>query len=198
MFATSGSLPEGSQWRYEVQWAGLRVLAEIADGKLRLTSDTERDVTRHFPEFAALGRELKDGLFDGEIIVLDGGVPSQSALADRLRTTRRMAGHGCRPAALMVFDVLRLYGVPLLHRRFDERRSTLERVDVDAAAGVALSPVYDDGLALLTATRRQRLHGVVAKRVDSPYRPGVRDPSWVEVGHSTESRDERVNVDAGP
>jgi bifunctional non-homologous end joining protein LigD len=48
---------------------------------------------------------------------------------------------------------------------------------------VTLSPVYDDGAALLTATKRHRLRGVVAKRADSVYRPGVRDPAWVRVPH---------------
>lgn len=88
-----------------------------------------------------------------------------------------------RPAALMAFDVLRLYGVPLLHRPLDERQATLERVGLDTAGSVALSPVYDDGPALLSAVRRQRLAGVVAKRRDAPYRPGRRDPSWVTVAH---------------
>jgi len=177
MFATPGPLPEGPQWRYEVQWAGLRVLANVADGALRLTSRDERDVTPVFPELAALAGRLRDGLFDGEIIVLDRGVPSPAALAERMRTRRP----GDRPVAFMVFDVLRLYGVPLLHRPLDERRGTLERVAVDGAPHVALSPVYDDGHALLTATRQHRLRGVVAKRADSPYRPGVRDPAWVRV-----------------
>ncbi|MGH3993432.1 MAG: DNA ligase, partial [Pseudonocardiaceae bacterium] len=72
-----------------------------------------------------------------------------------------------------------LYGVPLLPRPFDERRATLERVGADAAPHVTLSPLYDDGLALLTAARQHRLPGVVAKHADSLYRPGARDPSWV-------------------
>lgn len=186
MFATPGQLPDGPKWCYEVKWTGLRVLAEVADGALRLSAADERDVTAQFPELAGLAGLVGDGLFDGEVIVLDGGVPSSAALADRLGVTdpaliRRRAQH--RPAVFMTFDVLRLYGVPLLHRELDERRSTLERVGVDAAEAVRLSPVYDDGQALLTATRRQRLAGVLAKRVDSPYRPGVRDPSWVEVAH---------------
>jgi bifunctional non-homologous end joining protein LigD len=192
MFATPGPLPEGSatggEWRYEVHWAGLRVLVEVTGGEVRLTSRTERDITAHFPEFAGLGDRLRDGLFDAEIIILDRGVPSPGALAERLRVRdprrlRRLADRPDRPAGLMVFDVLRLYGVPLLHRPLDERRSTLERVGVDGAERVALSPVYDDGPALLAATERQRLPGVVAKLADSPYRPGVRDPSWVEVTH---------------
>jgi len=178
MFATPGPLPQGAHhWRYEVQWAGLRVLAEITDGTLRLTTPDEQDVTAHFPEFTELAGELRDGVLDGEIIMLARGVPSAAALARRLRGDDRAAA---QTAELMVFDVLRLYGVPLLHRRLDERRATLERLGVDAAPHVTLSPVYDDGAALLSAARKHRLRGVIAKRADSPYRPGVRDRTWVK------------------
>jgi bifunctional non-homologous end joining protein LigD len=186
MFATQGRLPEGPDWRYEVHWAGLRVLVEISEGRLRLTSRSERDVTARFPEFAYLADRLRDGLLDAEIVILEGGVPSAAALSRRLRAPGRSRPRGGPegPGALIVSDVLRLYGVPLLGRSLDDRRSTLERVGVDDSQRVALSPVYDDGPALLAATRRQRLPGVVAKRADSPYRPGIRDPSWVEVTHA--------------
>ena len=189
MFATPGRLPEGPQWRYEVHWAGLRVLVEITDGRLRLTSPTERDMTAYFPEFAHLAGRLRDGLLDAEIVILDpDAVPSATALAGRLRAKGRptrppQPPRPNRHGTLMVFDVLRLYGVPLLQRPLDERRSTLERVGLDGTPLVTLSPVYDDGEALLVATRRQRLRGVVAKRADSTYRPGVRDPAWVQVSH---------------
>jgi bifunctional non-homologous end joining protein LigD len=195
MLPIPGRLPEGPQWRYEVSWDGMRVLAEVTGGTLRLTSRIGRDVTAHFPELTGLVDLVGDGLFDGEVILLDAGLPSSVALADRVRVTRsrrpartthQVSQH--HPAVLMTFDVLRLYGVPLLHRSLDERRATLERVGLErvgigAARCVALSPVYDDGHALLSATRTQRLEGVVAKRRDAPYRPGVRDPSWVKVAH---------------
>jgi bifunctional non-homologous end joining protein LigD len=41
-----------------------------------------------------------------------------------------------------------------------------------------VSPHFDDGDALLAAAREQGLEGVVAKRLDSPYRPGRRSPEW--------------------
>jgi bifunctional non-homologous end joining protein LigD len=187
MFATPGPLPEGELWRYEVQWAGLRVLAEVAAGTLRLTTTEERDVTARFPEFGELAGRLRDAVFDGEIIVVNGGVPSAPPLTTRGQRTRHSQRHKQRhghrhrrpTAELMIFDVLRLYGVPLLHRPLDDRRATLERVRVDTAPHVTLSPVYHDGQALLVATGQHRLRGVVAKLADSPYRPGVRDPSWV-------------------
>ena len=183
MLPTPGRLPEGPQWRYEVSWDGMRVLAEVTKGTLRLTSCIGRDITAHFPEFAGLVDLVGDGLFDGEVILLDAGLPSSVALANRMRGTGSR-----RPAVLMAFDVLRLYGVPLLHRPLDERRATLERVGVGPVRCVALSPVYDDGRALLSATRSHRLEGVVAKRCDAPYRPGVRDPSWVKVVHGSGPR----------
>lgn len=186
MLATPGRLPEGPQWRYEVLWDGLRVLVEVTGGTLRLTSHSGRDITDTFPELADLADRADDGLFDGELVVLADGAPSRAALADRMRVTGR--GHARRmsarlPAALMAFDVLRLYGVPLLHRPLEERQATLRRVGVDTAESVALSPVYDDGRALLSAAHRQHLPGVVAKRRDAPYRPGMRDPAWIMVGH---------------
>lgn len=192
MLATPGRLPEGPRWRFEVLWNGLRVLAEATGGTLRLTSRNGCDVTTRFPELAELADQVDDGMFDGELLVLRDGVPSSAALADRMRATgsgqaRRISQR--LPATLMVFDILRLYGVPLLRRRLDERQSTLERVGVDAVGSVALSPVYDDGPALLSAARRQHLAGVVAKQRDAPYRPGVRDPSWVQVADGWVTRD---------
>ena len=80
----------------------------------------------------------------------------------------------------MVFDVLRLYGVPLLDRPQDERRATLERLDLGRAAHVALSPIYTDGPALLAATAQRGMDGVLAKRRDAPYEPGPAS-TWVRV-----------------
>lgn len=170
MFATRGRLPVGPQWRYEVRWGGLRVLAEVRDGRVRLTTRDEHDVTASFPELAPLGATHADAVLDGEIVVLRGGAPSIEALTSRDRGER---------ATFVVSDVLRLYGVPLHERPFDERRATLDRLPL-AVRGVAVSPVYDDGEALVTAARRHRLGGVVAKDARSPYRPGVADPAWVE------------------
>lgn len=175
MFATRGRLPVGPQWRYEVRWGGLRVLAETTGGRVRLTTRDEHDVTASFPSLGGLAAVLADAVLDGELIVLRDGVPSVGALTRRDRT---------EPATFMVSDVLRLYGVPLHARPFDERRATLERLPL-TVPGVAVSPVYDDGEALATAARRHGLGGVVAKDARSPYRPGVADPAWVETTWST-------------
>ena len=80
------------------------------------------------------------------------------------------------------WDILRLYGVSLLDRSQDERRATLERLDLRRTSGVALSPVHSDGQALRAATTQRGLSGVLAKRRDAPYRAGP-DGAWVRVAN---------------
>ena len=180
-----GRLPAGPQWAYEVKWDGIRVLAEASDGAVRLTTRGRRDVGGAFPELGVLAG-LPDVLLDGEVIAMDDdGRPSFQALAERIHVQDRRRAKALShkvPATLVVFDVLRLYGVDLTGRTFAERRATLERLDLPPGP-VQISPLYDDGAALLAATAEQGLEGVVAKRRDSLYHPGRRSPAWVKAAH---------------
>jgi bifunctional non-homologous end joining protein LigD len=183
MLATPGALPDGPEWLFEVKWDGMRLLADVAAGRVRLTSRSERDVTANFPELAALTELVPDVLLDGEVVLLENGVPSFAALADRMHGPVAPRVAQARPVTFMVFDVLRLYGVPLLDRPFEERRGTLERLDLASVPVLSLSPTYTDGRALLAATRQRGMEGVVAKRRDAVYRPGRRSPGWRKITH---------------
>ncbi len=176
---------DGSAWSYEVKWDGMRVLADIHEGHLKLSSRTERDVTISFPELADLGAAHPDVLLDGEIVVLADGVPSFSALAERfhVREARRAAALASKaPASLIAFDALRMYGVDLMPRSWQERREALERLEPSGRSW-QLSPVQDELEPLLAATVEHNLEGVVAKRRGSVYRPNFRSPDWVKLAH---------------
>jgi bifunctional non-homologous end joining protein LigD len=176
---------DGAEWAYEVKWDGMRVLADIAEGEITLRSRTGRDVLVAFPEFEPLARAHPDVLLDGEIVVLHRGVPSFAALADRMhvREARRAAQLAAKaPATLIAFDALRMYGVDLTGRTWQERREALERLGPSGDAW-QLSPVYADRDSLVAATVEQGLEGVVAKRRGSRYHPGVRSPDWVKLAH---------------
>jgi bifunctional non-homologous end joining protein LigD len=202
--AAPGSvIPTGNTWRHEVKWDGMRVLADITGDGLTLRSRTGNDVTRAFPELAGLGQVLADGLLDGEMVAFVDGRPDFGALAERMhvrdeRTALALAER--RPMTYLAFDVLRLYGVPLLRRPFDERRQTLERLDLagpdrltgpdptagpDPAAGPRwqVPAIFDDGAALMLATGQQGMEGIVSKRAAAPYQPGRRSPDWVKRTH---------------
>ncbi|MCU1536345.1 MAG: polymerase LigD, ligase domain protein [Humibacillus sp.] len=186
MLATpTDSVPRGDAWQHEVKWDGMRVLADVADGALTLRSRTERDVTVAFPELAGIAGQFADMLLDGEIVALSGGVPSFAALAERFHVTdarkaARLAEQA--PVTLMTFDLLRLYGVDLMARPWSDRRATLERLDLDGPRWQT-PPTFEDGRSLHAATKEQGLEGIVSKRVDSAYLPGVRSPHWLKAPH---------------
>jgi hypothetical protein len=178
-----GRLPSGEQWSYEVDWSGIRLLADVDQGTLCLRTLEGDDVTARFPEFAGLADVVADGLFDGEAVLLDAGHPSSLALFDRLRRADPRKARSLardRPAIFMVYDVLRLYGVPLTERPLDERRATLGRLALDEVGRIQVSPVYDDGAALLAGVREQGLPGVMARRRDTPYDPDAPE-HWLRV-----------------
>ena len=175
MLATPGDLPVGPDWVYEVEWDGLRVLAEVADGAV--TPGDARRPRCHslLPRAGRADPVVPDVVLDGDARPAHRAErPSRGA---RRTAPRRSARAARDPHAL---DVLRLYGVPLLERPQDERRATLERLDLGRAAHVALSPIYTDGPALRAATVQRGLAGVLAKRRDAPYEPGPAS-TWVRV-----------------
>jgi len=185
MLATAGEPPSGPDWLHEVKWDGMRVLVDVSDDGVRLWSRSGRDVTVSFPELLDIADTIPDGLLDGEIIVLRDGVPSFEALADRMHVAdakRARALAADKPVTVMVFDLLRLYGVDLTRRPLDERRASLEKLDLPADHW-RHSPCYDDGPALFRATLEQGLEGVIAKRRRSTYQVGRRSADWIKTPH---------------
>jgi bifunctional non-homologous end joining protein LigD len=182
---TASDVPAGPDWLHEVKWDGMRVLVDVQDGELRVNARSESDVTVAFPELAGMAELLPDALLDGEIVAMVDGHPSFTALAERMHVQdRRKAVRlaAARPVVLMIFDVLRLYGVTLLDRPLEERRATLERLEL-AGPHWQVPPAYDDGPALFAATREQGLEGIVSKRRASTYQAGGRSKDWVKLPH---------------
>jgi bifunctional non-homologous end joining protein LigD len=187
MLATRGDhVPLGPEWTHEVKWDGIRALVEVADGRVRIWSRNENDITAAWPELQALGALDRAVLLDGEIVALGNGVPSFGALADRmhLRDATRVARlAAANPVTLIAFDLLRLDGDDLCRRPLRDRRALLESLGLDVpamAAEVQVPTTYDDGQALLDAAGQQRLEGIVSKRWSSAYHPGRRSRDWLK------------------
>ncbi len=178
-------VPDGPGWAHELKWDGIRLLAEVTDGTLRLSTRTERDVTVAFPELGPLVGVADDLLLDGELVSLADGIPSFQRLAERVHTTSaRKAAQlaAARPATYIAFDLLRVDGLDLTVLPWSQRRDALERI-LPERGPWQVSPVYADGRGLLAATAEQGLEGIVSKRRDSAYLPGVRSPDWVKFPH---------------
>jgi bifunctional non-homologous end joining protein LigD len=188
MKATSGPLPVGPAWVYEVKWDGMRLLVEVgADGNVQAWSSNGREATATFPELAALGPALApvECTLDGEIVAFaEGGRPSFGQLQQRMHVAS--AAEAARRAAevpveLILFDVVRLGGRDTTSLPWRDRRQLLDGLADDLPAGISVAGVFDDGPALLAACEAGGLEGVMAKRADATYLPGARTRNWVKV-----------------
>ncbi|MFI6176751.1 non-homologous end-joining DNA ligase [Nonomuraea sp. NPDC051191] len=177
MLAVPGELPsDRDRYGLEVKWDGIRALVHLTDG-LRVTGRHGVEYTRRYPEISGFG--VKNAVIDGEVVALDQrGRPSFVRLQHRMHLTDpESAVLELYPVTYMPFDLLCLDGRPLFDLPYRDRRALLDELDIGAP------PYFPGDSDLLTATREQGLEGVVAKRLDSPYRPGVRSPWWIKVKH---------------
>jgi bifunctional non-homologous end joining protein LigD len=179
-------VPTGAQWLHEVKWDGVRVLVDVRDGVVRMTSRNDNDVTPAWPELSDPPLGMRDLLVDGEVIALnDRGVPDFRVLQNRMhvRNAREVARLvKSVPATLMVFDLLRLDGEDLTDRPLEERRALLEDLPL-AESRWQVPAAYDDGDMLFDATLQQGLEGVVSKRRTSRYRFDRRSEDWLKLAH---------------
>jgi bifunctional non-homologous end joining protein LigD len=194
MLARSAPLPDApaSNWVLEVKWDGIRAQLRVDHGSLTLRTRPGRDATAEFPELARLAEALGSHrmVLDGELVCLDrDGRPDFGAIATRLGRRRRPAD---RPVVMQVFDVLHLDGEPVRTLPYQQRRELLARLADEVPSEVARVPrtfALDEDL--LGVTLAMELEGVVAKRLDAPYRPGRRDGTWIKHKHR---RSERVAI----
>jgi bifunctional non-homologous end joining protein LigD len=188
MLAVPGTLPpDDGSWAFELKWDGVRVIAAVTPEGVRLTGRSGADMTPAYPELAGLAAALGElrPVLDGEVVVLrpDGRSDFQ-ALAPRMhvRTPERArALAAATPVTYVVFDLLELAGTNTVALPYDRRRELLERLDLTGPHWQLSPAVAGSGADILEASRRLGLEGVVAKRRDSPYRPGRRSDEWLKI-----------------
>jgi bifunctional non-homologous end joining protein LigD len=185
--ATEVPRDEG-QWSFEVKWDGIRALASVSGGRIRLEARSGRDVSHRYPELSALGRALgsTEVVLDGEIVALDPktGRPSFERLQRRMHVESESAIRRLRqdvPITYVVFDLLWLDGRPTTGLAYAERRHLLEGLGLNGANWHTPASHPGEGRALLDATASAGLEGIVAKRLDSVYEPGVRTRQWLKI-----------------
>jgi bifunctional non-homologous end joining protein LigD len=191
MARAADALPKPERgWSFEVKWDGVRAIAYVQPGRLRLESRNLNEVTAAYPEVRGLVTQLgmHEAVLDGEIVAFDdAGRPSFERLQRRMHVTspssiRRLAAS--MPVVYAIFDLLYLDGRSLMERPYGERREALEELELGGAAWRVPSAHPDQGSRLYEATRAQGLEGVVAKRLNSRYEPGKRNGAWLKIKHT--------------
>ena len=234
MYATLGhDLPTGTGWTFEPKYDGMRVIAEVSSRTVRLVTRNGRDKSPQFPELILALRALaqragRSLLLDGEVVARKRRRRRRATAASRARPAEasefqelqarmhltdadeivRLAVES--PTSLVAFDMLRDGRSGLVEKPWSERRARLEALFEDAGvpddATLLLSDTSTRGSTMLARARRAGWEGIIAKRTDARYRPGVRADAWLKlkllyraefvVGGFTEPRNSRQHIGA--
>jgi len=183
--------PRGSDWIYEVKWDGVRAVAFLDHGQLRLDSRKSTPIERQYPELQAMSEAIhaETAILDGEIAAIDErGRPRFERIQPRIMATDagaidRLAKSN--PVVYFAFDLLYLNGNDLRSVPLRDRRRLLASI-VSPSRVIRVSDALDgEPEEILAIVRAQSLEGIVAKHLGSLYEPS-RSRDWRKIKTLTE------------
>ena len=170
-------------WVFEIKWDGVRTVAFIENGRVTLQARSGRNVTREYPEFQELSRQVRaaSAILDGEIVALDpDGRSNFQKLQDRIGVENPSANlREATPTVYYAFDLLYCDGFDLRKAALRDRKKLLEEIlDTDELVRYS-SHVEEKGEELFAVAREKLLEGIVAKDGRSVY-SGSRTSDWLK------------------
>jgi DNA ligase D-like protein (predicted ligase) len=172
------ALPDDpARWAYQLKLDGYRAIAFKSGGKLSLRSRNNSDFSARYPGVVrGLSKLPDETVVDGEVIALgEDGRPSFGALQNYSSAST--------PILYFVFDVMMVRGRDVMREPLDARADLLRRRIAPAFEEPVLhTDALDAGLRdLVHSVKAQGLEGLVAKRRDSRYEPGLRSGAWMKM-----------------
>ena len=171
------SLPAGELWQYELKLDGYRAVAFKRNGAVRLRSRNDNDFNVRYPGVVeALATLPDDTVIDGEIVAFDQeGRPSFNAL--------QSYGSSVAPVVYYVFDVMVLAGRDVRHEPLEKRREILEKKVLPRLPEPVryAAPLDAELPVLIQSVKVHGFEGLVAKRRNSVYEPGLRSGAWMKM-----------------
>src|SRR6266404_6614837 len=119
---------DSPDWLFEIKWDGYRAVAFIENGKVRLVSRNQNELTARYPELKDLAKSVKakTAILDGEVVALDEqGRASFSLMQQRTGFRpggRKAAAKADVPVLYYAFDLLYLDGHDLRRIPLEERK----------------------------------------------------------------------------
>jgi bifunctional non-homologous end joining protein LigD len=187
MLAESIEKPfDDKDWLFEIKWDGYRAISFIENGKVRLVSRNQNELTARYPELKDMPSfvKAKTAILDGEVVALDEHGRASFSLMQQ-RTGFRPGGHRAAtkadvPVLYYAFDLIYLDGYDWRRVNLVERKRKLREI-LTTGDSLRYSDHYEaQGVALFEVARDKKLEGILAKRSASCYEER-RSRDWLKI-----------------
>jgi bifunctional non-homologous end joining protein LigD len=177
MGASPGFMPFNDvHWCFEIKLDGYRILAYVDHGNVKLQTRNLKDYTSKFPQIVtALQKWKHSAILDGELIALnDEGISDFNAL-------QNWQSDEDGPLYYFVFDLLWLDGKDYTKEPLYRRKSALKKILPPSVVVMYHDEIMTYGKPCFEMAKREGLEGIVAKRIDSLYKPSSRSKDWLKL-----------------
>jgi DNA ligase D-like protein (predicted ligase)/DNA ligase D-like protein (predicted 3'-phosphoesterase) len=184
MLAQTADAPFNSEdWIFEIKWDGIRAISYI-NAELSIKSRNDKELKYNFPELRELENLNGTAVLDGEIVTMKNGKADFQTLLERSRTSSvRDIEYGSQksPATYVVFDILEKEGKPVIDLPLIERKRILKEQLKEGKYVVLSLFVEKEGKVYYDAALKMGVEGIIAKKKDSRYQPGLRSSNWLKI-----------------
>jgi DNA ligase D-like protein (predicted ligase)/DNA ligase D-like protein (predicted 3'-phosphoesterase) len=184
MLADTAEKPFSSKdWIFEMKWDGIRAISYI-DEDFTIRSRNDKELRNNFPELEELRQLSPNTVLDGEIVAMKGGKADFQALMERTAVssqfelsllTRKI------PITYIVFDILEKDGKTVIDQPLTQRKQILKDNLKEGKHVLQSEYVEGQGTDYYEAAVKLGIEGIIAKKRDSPYMPGVRSGNWLKI-----------------
>lgn len=172
-----------SNYIYELKFDGFRAIIFANPKYVRIQNRKGQDVTDLYPELQMIKSLVnKNMIFDGEIIILENGLPSFKKLQARAHLKKKekiLFQSKKNPVIFMCFDILfaekDLINCPLIDRK--KILSSVKENDVF----LKVKEIDTLGIPLFKEVKKRNLEGIIAKKKNSIYEINKRTDSWLKI-----------------
>ena len=185
MLATLVDKPFSDEdWVFETKWDGFRSVCFMKNGRARLVSRNQIEMTPQYPELEDLAKQFKakQAIVDGEIVALDEkGMPRFQLLQPRVgRKSGLGALRGKAQIVYYAFDLLYYDGADLTSCSLVERKALLEKILRPSGFVKYAEHIEAEGELFFKEIEKFKLEGMIAKRAASLY-VQKRSSDWLKV-----------------
>ncbi len=174
---------DSRDYLFELDWDGIRALAFLENGTLKLKDRKGNDITRIFPELSSIPSQLgiDKVIIDGEIVCLDSDShPNFQMLEQRLAKPSRAKIPRNR-AHFIAYDVLYVNGRSVMDKPLITRKNVLHKLIKPGNAVQIADCIEKEGKAFFAATCEHGLEGIVAKLKVGQYQSDKRTSEWLKI-----------------
>lgn len=178
MLASSGNtldIPSSKKWLYEIKWDGYRMICNHSQKGTFLYSRNGVNYNSAFPDLVKnLSNLPHTAIIDGEVVSLDKDGISRFQWLQNYADTQK--GN----LTYVVFDLLYLNGHSILHLKLEERKELLQKM-IQGIPRIKFSEhVIGNGKIFYEEVRKKGLEGIIGKKANSMYFPGLRSEAWIK------------------